>query len=82
MGTTSRHVETSTTGKALTLGELREFVAALDHAGAANTTPIKAIVRWGGGLKKLSATAQRFGDGITRPDTRMPDRIGRRGLEQ
>ena len=51
----------------MTLGDLKEFVAEMDQAGAANSTPIEATVMWRGALKSLKATAIRFGDGITRP---------------
>jgi hypothetical protein len=48
------------TGK-MTLGELREFVSALDRAGAATSTVISGRVNWGGTVKSLKATAVRFG---------------------
>jgi hypothetical protein len=62
MGTTSRQVETKASAKELTLGELREFIASLDQAGAANTTPIRGRANWNGTLKSVRATAVRFGD--------------------
>ena len=51
----------------MTLADLKEFVAEMDQAGAANTTPIEATTTWRCALKSLKATAIRFGDGITRP---------------
>jgi hypothetical protein len=57
-----RHVEVKAQDGSMTLGELRAFVAELDQAGAAETTTIEGTVRWGGGVKSLKATAERFGD--------------------
>jgi hypothetical protein len=57
-----RTVTAKAQGKVMTLGELRAFVAELDQAGAAETTPIKAHLNWGSGLKSLEAAAVRFGD--------------------
>ena len=58
----SRLVETKAQDGTLTLGELRAFVAELDQAGAADTTKIEGTIRFGGGIKSLKATAERFGD--------------------
>lgn len=49
-------------GKKMTLGELRAFIAEMDQAGAADTTPVTARVAWVGWVKQLKATAIRFGD--------------------
>jgi hypothetical protein len=57
-----RTVEVKAQEGPLTLAELRAFIAELDQAGAAETTTIAATVRFGGGIKTLKATAQRFGD--------------------
>jgi hypothetical protein len=59
---TSRRVETKAEDGTLTLRELRAFVADLDADGAAETTKIEGTVRFGGGVKSLKATAERFGD--------------------
>lgn len=61
---TSRDVTVKAQNGTVTLGELKAFVAELDHAGAVNTTPISATVRFGGGIKTLKATAIRFGDPV------------------
>jgi hypothetical protein len=53
---------TALDGRRMTLAELRAFVAEMDQAGAAETTPVGARVSWGGGLKELKASAARFGD--------------------
>jgi hypothetical protein len=53
----------SASGK-VTLGDLRAFIAEMDQAGAADTTPVKATVTFGGALKSLKATAVRFGDDV------------------
>lgn len=50
----------------LTLGELRQFVAELDEAGAAESTLISGRVGWHGTVKSLSAVAIRFGDSVPR----------------
>jgi hypothetical protein len=44
---------------AMTLADLRQFVAELDQADAASDTPIEASVTWGGQLKSVKATAVR-----------------------
>jgi hypothetical protein len=63
MMVTSRTVTAKADGDAMTLGELKAFVAACDGAGAANTTPVKATTStWGFRLKSLTADAVRFGD--------------------
>ena len=49
-------------GGKLTLGDLRSFVGEMDQAGAADTTPVGATVSFGGWLRELKATAERFGD--------------------
>jgi len=59
-----RTVEIKAADGRITLGELREFIAGLDHAGAADSTVIGARVTMGGALKSLKATAVRFGDGV------------------
>ena len=46
----------------MTLGELREFIGALDLAGAADSTVISGRVNWGGTIKSLKASAVRLGD--------------------
>lgn len=48
--------------KRMTLGELRSFIGEMDQAGAAESTPVSARVTFGGWLRELKATAQRFGD--------------------
>ena len=58
----SRHVEATARNGKLTLGELREFIAELDKAGAANATVIKGRVNFGSTVRSLSADAVRFGD--------------------
>jgi hypothetical protein len=63
---TSREVTVKAQDGTVTLGELRAFVAELDHAGAAESTSILATVRFGGGIKTLKATAIRFGDPVER----------------
>jgi hypothetical protein len=60
-----RTVQATAKDRALTLGELREFIGELDHAGAAETTPIEARVTMRGGIKSMMATAVRFGDPST-----------------
>lgn len=47
-------------GKAITLAELRAFVAELDHAGAPEETPIQARGGWSGS-KVLTAELTRDG---------------------
>jgi hypothetical protein len=59
---TSREVTVKAQGGTVTLGEHRAFIAELDQAGAAESTPISATVRFGGGIKTLKATVIRFGD--------------------
>ncbi len=59
---TERTVTARGAAKQMTLGELRQFVAGLDDAEAAESTPIRAKVTWGGGLQEIQATAVRFGD--------------------
>jgi hypothetical protein len=49
-------------GSRMTLGDLRAFIAELDQAGAAETTPVSGRVSFGGYVKELKATAVRFGD--------------------
>jgi hypothetical protein len=49
-------------GRELTLGDLREFIAALELAGAADSTPVRGTVTWRGKLSDLHATAIRLGD--------------------
>lgn len=61
---TSRTVEVKARDGTMTLAGLREFVAAMDEAGAVETTPVSATVRFGGGIKTLKATAVRFGDPV------------------
>jgi hypothetical protein len=61
---TSREVTVKAQDGTVTLGELKAFVAELDNAGAANTTPISGTARFGGGIKTLKATAIRFGDPV------------------
>jgi hypothetical protein len=61
---TSREVTAKAEDGTVTLGELKAFAAELDRAGAVNTTPISATVRFGGGIKTLKATAIRFGDPV------------------
>lgn len=61
---TERTVTAKGAAKRMTLGELRQFIDALDHAGAADSTPIGAKVTWGGGLQQIQATAVRFGDEV------------------
>jgi hypothetical protein len=46
----------------MTLAELRVFITEMDQAGAAENTPVGARVSWGGGLKRITASARRFGD--------------------
>ena len=58
----SRHVEANAENGKMTLGDLRQFVAELDQAGAADTTVIRARVTFGGVLKSVAADAVRFGD--------------------
>jgi hypothetical protein len=58
----SRHVEAAAPNGKMTLADLREFVAELDKAGAADTTVIKGRVNFGGTVRSLSADAVRFGD--------------------
>lgn len=62
----SRDVEAKAGGAdgKMTLAELREFVAGLDQAGAAEATLISARVTFGGALKSVKATAVRFGDPV------------------
>ena len=57
-----RRVEATAASKDMTLGEIREFVAELDRAGAAEETVVKARVNFSGTLKSLTADAVRFGD--------------------
>lgn len=62
---TSRQVEVKAAkGAALTLGDLKEYVQAMNRAGAANSTPISGRVSFAGKLRVLSARAVRFGDGM------------------
>ena len=61
---TSRDVTVKAQDGIMTLGELRVFITELDHAGAAESTPISGTVRFGGGIKALKATAVRFGDPV------------------
>lgn len=53
---TSRTVEAKAADGTMTLAELRAFIAELDDARAAESTPVSATVRFGGGLKGLKAT--------------------------
>lgn len=62
MARVGRHVEAEAETGEFTLAELRQFVAELDAAGAAGTTAIRAVTGWTGKLRKLKATAVRFGD--------------------
>ena len=63
MSVTSRVVEArAAKGEQLTLGDLREFVATLEKAGAADSTPILALAGWRGRLRNLKASAVRPGD--------------------
>lgn len=57
-----RDVEATAEAGKMTLGELREFIGALDHAGAADSTVISGRVNWGGAIKSLKASAGRLGD--------------------
>lgn len=57
-----RRVEAVAANGQMSLGEIREFVAEMDHAGAADTTVPKARVNFKGTLKSLTADAVRFGD--------------------
>jgi hypothetical protein len=57
-----RTVEAKAQDGTVTLEELRAFIGELDQAGAAESTPVKAPVRFGGGIKSLKATAVRLGD--------------------
>lgn len=57
-----RQVEAVDAGKHMTFADLREFVAEMEQAGAADTTVVKARVNFGGTLKSLTADAVRFGD--------------------
>lgn len=61
MSRTDRTVTTRAEAKRMTLGELRSFVKEMDEAGAADSTGVDARVNFGGGLKELKATAERFG---------------------
>lgn len=49
-------------GEKLALGDLRSFVAEMDQAGAADSTPVSARASFGGWLQELKATAVGFGD--------------------
>lgn len=59
---------TSSGGRKMSLGDLKEFVAEMDAAGASNSTPIAGRVAFGGGLKALKAVAIRVGDEVARKD--------------
>jgi hypothetical protein len=59
---TDRTVTATAHDGKMTLGELRAFIAEMDQAGAAETTPVTARVSWGGWVKELKASAVRFGD--------------------
>jgi hypothetical protein len=62
MGADRTRSVTAPKGEKLTLGDLRSFVGEMDHAGAADTTPVRGRVTFGGWLKEIKATAVRFGD--------------------
>jgi hypothetical protein len=57
------------TGKAMTLGELREFVKQCDELGAADSSRIDGRVGFGAGVQALTITVVRFGD--PEPPTRL-----------
>lgn len=59
---TSRTVTAKADGDAMTLGELKAFIAVCDQAGAADSTPVKGTTSWRSGLLSLTAEAIRFGD--------------------
>lgn len=52
----------SVKGSSLTLADVRAFVAEMDAAGAADSTPVDGAVTLRGRLKELRARAARFGD--------------------
>jgi hypothetical protein len=52
----------SVKGKELTLADVRAFVAEMDQAGAADSTPVNGAVTLRGRLKELRASAVRFSD--------------------
>jgi hypothetical protein len=70
---TSREVTVKAQSGIVTLGELRAFIAELERAGAADSTEIKGTVRFGSGIKTLTATAVRFGDSVPEKERRHYD---------
>lgn len=48
-------------GKSMTLAEVREFMAAMDRAGATEDSVIAAHINFGGTLRELRSDIKRFG---------------------
>lgn len=60
-------------GRAVTLAELRGFVADLDAAGVADDTPVSGTVRVGGAVKSLKAASIERRRDQVRPGFRRGD---------